>query len=61
MDLADRMIRRAVQICPELTNGKGLETLEAVRHVAGLRPAPDGGPRLEKRLIRDLFTQTFKG
>ncbi|OQD74661.1 hypothetical protein PENDEC_c010G04261 [Penicillium decumbens] len=36
--LAIRIMKRAVKLCPELTNGKGMEHLDIVRHGVGLRP-----------------------
>lgn len=54
-ELAQRMLRRAVEICPELTGGKGPESLEVVRHVVGLRPAREGGIRVDKELINGVW------
>jgi D-amino-acid oxidase len=36
--LAIRIMKRAVKLCPELTDGKGIEHLDIVRHGVGLRP-----------------------
>ena len=47
-------MRRAVDICPALTDGKGIEHLSIIRHGVGLRPVRIGGPRLEKENI-DTF------
>ncbi|KAI0871992.1 D-amino-acid oxidase [Hypoxylon argillaceum] len=55
MELAQRMLRRAVELCPELTDGKGPEALEVVRHVVGVRPAREGGIRVEKELINGVW------
>ena len=55
MDLAQRIIRRALVLCPELTNGQGLEALEIVRHVVGLRLAREGGIRVERELIDGVW------
>jgi len=46
-NLAHRIAARCVEICPELTGGKGVEALDVVRHSVGLRPARKGGPRME--------------
>ena len=54
-EAADRMLLRAVKLCPELTGGKGPEALEIVRHVVGLRPARTGGIRLEKQRIDGIW------
>lgn len=47
-DLAARIMKRAVKVCPELTGGKGIEHLDVVRHGVGLRPVREGGARIEK-------------
>ncbi|KAI0429149.1 DAO-domain-containing protein [Xylaria sp. FL1042] len=47
MDLAQRMIRRALALCPE--------ALEIVRHTVGLRPPREGGIRIERELIDDVW------
>lgn len=50
-NLAQRIMKRCVEICPELTNGKGVEGLDIIRHGVGLRPFRDGGARIEKETI----------
>jgi len=50
-NLAIRIMKRAVQLCPALTGGKGIEHLSIIRHGVGLRPLRDGGPRIEKERI----------
>lgn len=47
-NLANRIMKRAVDLCPALTGGKGLEHLDIIRHGVGLRPLRLGGVRLEK-------------
>lgn len=42
---------KAVEMCPALTGGKGIEHLSVIRHGVGLRPLRIGGPRLEKERI----------
>ncbi|KAJ6001092.1 hypothetical protein N7481_001501 [Penicillium waksmanii] len=49
--LAIRIMKRAVKLCPELTDGKGIEHLDIVRHGVGLRPVREGGTRIEKERI----------
>lgn len=44
-------MKRAVEICPELTGGKGIEALSVIRHGVGLRPLRTGGVRIEKEKI----------
>jgi D-amino-acid oxidase len=46
-NLAQRIAARCVEICPELTGGKGVEALDIVRHSVGLRPSRRGGARVE--------------
>ena len=49
MEMSKRIMQRAVDICPELVSeGKGVAGLDVIRHSVGLRPARDGGPRVEK-------------
>ncbi|KAH8803376.1 D-amino-acid oxidase [Xylogone sp. PMI_703] len=50
-NLAVRIMKRAVQVCPELTGGKGIEHLDIIRHGVGLRPVREGGTRIEKERI----------
>lgn len=47
-DQAIRIMKRAVEMCPALTGGKGIEALDVVRHGVGLRPLRNGGVRIEK-------------
>ena len=46
-------MKRAVELCPSLTEGKGPEALSVIRHTVGLRPLREGGTRLEKEKIDD--------
>ncbi|KAI5465529.1 D-amino-acid oxidase [Mariannaea sp. PMI_226] len=50
-NLASRIMNRCVRECPQLTNGRGAEHLDVIRHAVGLRPARDGGARIEKERI----------
>ncbi|KAK7755545.1 D-amino acid oxidase [Diatrype stigma] len=51
-NLAVRIMRRAVALLPELVPaGAGIGGLDIVRHGVGLRPARDGGVRLEKERV----------
>lgn len=52
--LAVRIMQRAVRLCPQLTNGKGIEALDVVRHGVGLRPVREGGCRVESETIDGL-------
>jgi len=53
--LAVRIMKRAVTVCPVLTGGKRIEHLDIVRHSVGLRPVRDGGMRIEKERIGDIW------
>jgi D-amino-acid oxidase len=46
-----RIMKRAVELCPELTGGKGIEALSVIRHGVGLRPLRTSGVRIEKEKI----------
>ncbi|ORY62896.1 D-amino-acid oxidase [Pseudomassariella vexata] len=46
-----RIMRRVVEMMPEITNGKGVDGFDIVRHGVGLRPYRNGGVRIEKEKI----------
>lgn len=48
---AIRIMKRAVKLCPALTNGKGIEALSVIRHGVGLRPLREAGVRIETEKI----------
>lgn len=52
--LAIRIMKRCVEACPALTGGKGIEHLDIIRHGVGLRPARDGGARIEKDRVNGV-------
>lgn len=54
-NLAVRIMKRAVEVCPELTGGKGIEHLDVIRHGVGLRPVREGGARVEKERISGVW------
>ena len=54
-NLAVRIMKRAVQICPELTDSKGIEHLDIIRQGVGLRPVRENGTRVEKELIGNTW------
>jgi len=54
-NLAVRIMSRAIALCPALTNGKGIEALDIIRHGVGLRPLRKGGVRLEKERVGDTW------
>jgi len=55
-NLAIRIMKRAVELCPALTGGKGIEALSIIRHGVGLRPLRLNGTRLEKEKIDGVWT-----
>lgn len=48
-------MKRCVEVCPKLTGGKGIEHLDIIRHGVGLRPAREGGARIEKEKINGIW------
>ena len=50
-NLAIRIMKRCVELCPKLTGGRGIEHLDIIRHGVGLRPLREGGARVEKERI----------
>ena len=52
--LAVRIMQRCVDMCPALTDGKGIEHLDIIRHGVGLRPAREGGARIETENINGV-------
>lgn len=54
-NLAIRIMKRAIKLCPQLTNGKGIESLDIIRHGVGLRPVRQGGTRIGKERIGDVW------
>jgi D-amino-acid oxidase len=55
LNLATRIMKRSVELCPALTDGKGIEALSIIRHGVGLRPMRQGGPRVEKEKIDGVW------
>ncbi|RAL14056.1 FAD-dependent oxidoreductase [Aspergillus homomorphus CBS 101889] len=54
-NLAVRIMKRAVVLCPELVSeGQGVEGLDVIRHGVGLRPLREGGPRVEADHVESL-------
>ncbi|KAF2665882.1 D-amino-acid oxidase [Microthyrium microscopicum] len=53
--LALRIMKRCIDVCPDLTDGKGIENLDIIRHAVGLRPARENGARVEKEKIGDIW------
>lgn len=50
-----RIMKRAVALCPALTDGKGIEALSVIRHGVGLRPLRQSGVRIEKERIGETW------
>lgn len=53
--LAIRIMKRCVEMCPKLTDGKGIEHLDIIRHGVGLRPVREGGARIEQERINGVW------
>ena len=51
LNIAVGIMKRTVDIMPELTGGKGVEGLDIIRHGVGLRPYREGGVRIEKEVV----------
>ena len=57
MELAERIMKRAVETCPALTrslNTKGREGLSVIKHGVGLRPMREGGARIERERFEGM-------
>lgn len=54
-NLAIRIMKRAVELNPQLTDGKGIEHLDVIRHGVGLRPVREGGTRIEKERMGNVW------
>ncbi|QSZ34220.1 hypothetical protein DSL72_005810 [Monilinia vaccinii-corymbosi] len=52
---AMRIMKRAVDLCPALTNGRGIEALSVIRHGVGLRPLRLSSVRIEKEKINSTW------
>lgn len=51
-NLAIRIMKRAIWLHPGLVEkGHGIEGLDIIRHGVGLRPAREGGPRIEAECV----------
>ncbi|KAL7956179.1 FAD dependent oxidoreductase [Trichoderma compactum] len=50
-NIALRIMKRAVQVAPGLTGGKGIEGLSVIRHGVGLRPLRKNGVRIEEEVL----------
>lgn len=55
LDLAARIMKRAVELNPNLAGGKGVEGLSIIRHAVGLRPYRAEGVRVEKEVIDGTY------
>lgn len=54
--LAIRIMKRCVEMCPKLTDGRGIEYLDVIRHGVGLRPVREGNvARIEKEKINGVW------
>ena len=48
-------MKRCVEACPQLTQGREFEALSVIRHDVALRPARDGGARVEKEKTNEIW------
>lgn len=54
-NLSLRIMKRAVELCPSLTGGGGIEALDVIRFGVGLRPVREAGVRLEREKVREAW------
>ena len=54
-NLAVRIMKRCVALCPALTGGKGIEHLSIIRQGVGLRPVREAGARVAKEHIDGVW------
>jgi glycine/D-amino acid oxidase-like deaminating enzyme len=54
-DTAELILKRAVSLVPELTDGRGIEHFDIIRHGVGLRPGREAGVRLEKEKVEGIW------
>lgn len=54
-NMAMRIMKRAVELYPELGKGKGVAGLDVVRHGVGLRPVREGGTRLAASWVEGVL------
>ncbi|RCI10644.1 hypothetical protein L249_4440 [Ophiocordyceps polyrhachis-furcata BCC 54312] len=52
-NISIRIMRRAIEVCPNLTGGKGIDGLSIIRHGVGLRPYRRDGARIETEVTAD--------
>lgn len=50
-NIALRIMKRAVEVRPDMTGGKGIEGLSVIRHAVGLRPYRPAGVRIEEEQL----------
>lgn len=53
-NLAVRIMKRCIELFPDLANGKGIEGLDVIRHGVGLRPVRLDGVRLASEEINGV-------
>jgi D-amino-acid oxidase len=54
MNLANRIMVRAVKMAPSLTKNGGVEGLSVIKHGVGLRPLRPQGARVEREKIEGI-------
>ncbi|KAH6857847.1 FAD dependent oxidoreductase [Alternaria alternata] len=55
LNTASRIMKRAVSMSPELTDGQGPEHLDVIRHGVGLRPGRESGVRIEREKMDGIW------
>lgn len=50
-DLFERILKHCFRIDPNISHDGTLEGIEVIRHNVGLRPAREGGPRVETQRL----------
>lgn len=59
MELAERIMRNAIRVCPDLVPPRaGIESLHVLRHQIGFRPHRNGGPRVDIEVLEDDRTSS---
>ncbi|KAL7786315.1 ALG3 domain-containing protein [Trichoderma ceciliae] len=59
-NIAIRIMKRAVQVAPGLSGGKGIDGLSVIRHGVGLRPYRQGGARIEEEAYDEIMASLMK-
>lgn len=55
LNVASQIMQRAASLVPALTDGRGPQKLDIIRHGVGLRPGREAGVRLEKEKVDGMW------